>query len=111
LVDIVVLPVQLQTPSAPSVLALTRCCSHAQSNVWLDASISVLVRLWQSLSAIPGFCQQALLGISQCEHSFKNVKSINSVKQYSDASLQASSMLLLDSKVHESRIHNEHTAT
>ena len=50
-VDIVVLPVGLQTPSAPTVLALTFPLGpHAQSNVWLYISASVLVQLWQSLS-------------------------------------------------------------
>ena len=44
LVDLVVLPMGLQTSSAPSVLALTSPLgAHAQSNVWLPASASVLV--------------------------------------------------------------------
>jgi hypothetical protein len=51
LVDIVVLPMRLQTPSAPSVLALIPPLgSLCQSHVWLHASTSVLVRLRQSLS-------------------------------------------------------------
>jgi hypothetical protein len=60
LVDIVVLPIGLQNPSAPSVLSLTPPLgSHAQSNGWLCAFASVFVRLWQT--AISGSCQQALL--------------------------------------------------
>jgi len=52
LVDIFVLPMGLQTPSAPSVLPLTAPLgSHAQFNGWLQAFSSVLVTLiWQSLS-------------------------------------------------------------
>jgi hypothetical protein len=51
LVDIVVLPIGLQSPSAPSVLPqLLHWGLCAQSNGWLQASASVLVRLWQSLS-------------------------------------------------------------
>jgi hypothetical protein len=51
LVDIVVLPMGLQTPSAPSVLSLTPPLGpHAQSNGWLRASTSAFVRLWQGLS-------------------------------------------------------------
>jgi hypothetical protein len=50
-VDIVVLPIGLQIPSAPSVLPLTSPLGYlAKSNVWLQASASVLVRLWQHLS-------------------------------------------------------------
>ena len=47
LVDSVVLPMGLHTPSVPSVLSLT---PFAQSNDWLRASASVFVRLWQGLS-------------------------------------------------------------
>jgi len=46
-----VLPVGLQTPSAPTVLALTPPSGSLHSvDGWLQASTSVLVRLWQSLS-------------------------------------------------------------
>jgi hypothetical protein len=52
LVDIVVLPMGLQTPSTSSVLSLTPPleCPCAQSNDSLQAFISVSVRLWQSVS-------------------------------------------------------------
>ena len=51
LVDIVVLPMELQTPSAPSVLSqLLHWGPRAQSNGWLQTFTSVLVRLWQGLS-------------------------------------------------------------
>ena len=49
MVDIVVLPMGLQTPSAPSVLSLTPQL-ETLSNVWLQASTSVVIRLWHSLS-------------------------------------------------------------
>jgi hypothetical protein len=50
LVDIV-LPMGLQTPSAPSVLSVTPLWGpHAYSNGWLQTSTSVFVRLWQGLS-------------------------------------------------------------
>jgi hypothetical protein len=45
LVDIVILPMLLQTPSAPSVLSLTPPLG-TQSNRWLRAFASVFVRLW-----------------------------------------------------------------
>ena len=67
LVDIAVLPVGLQTPSAPTFFVLTSPLgSPVQSHGWLQASASVLVRLWKSLlgTAIPCSCQQTLLGIS-----------------------------------------------
>jgi hypothetical protein len=51
LVDIIVLSMELQTPSAPSVLSLTPPLGpHEQLNGWLQASTSVFVRLWQRLS-------------------------------------------------------------
>jgi hypothetical protein len=51
LVNIVVLPMGLQIPSAPSVLSLIPPWGpHAQSNSWLQTSTSVFVRVWQSLS-------------------------------------------------------------
>ena len=59
--DIVVLPMGLQTPLAPSVLLLWGPC--AQSDDCLPASASVLIRLWSGM-AISGSAQQALLGIS-----------------------------------------------
>jgi hypothetical protein len=52
LVDIVVLPMGLQTSSAPTVLSLTSPLV-AQLDGWLQASTSVLVRLWQSLRRQP----------------------------------------------------------
>ena len=51
MVDIVVLPMGLQTPSAPTVLSLTPPLgSSTQSKGWLQVSTSVLVRIRQSLS-------------------------------------------------------------
>jgi hypothetical protein len=51
LFDIAVLPMGLQTPSAPLVFSLTLPWGpHAQSNSWLGASASVFIRLWQRLS-------------------------------------------------------------
>jgi hypothetical protein len=50
LVDIVVLPMGLQTPLAPSVLSeLLHWGPHAHSNALLGASTSVFVRFWHSL--------------------------------------------------------------
>jgi len=51
LIDIVVLPMGLQTPSAISVHSLTPPLgTPSHSNRWLQASASVFDRLWQSLS-------------------------------------------------------------
>ena len=51
LVDIVVFPMGLQTPSAPSFLPLVPPLeSPTLSKGWLQASTSLLVRFWQSLS-------------------------------------------------------------
>lgn len=51
LVNILVLSMGWETPSAPSVLPVTSpLCSHVQSYVWLWPWTSVLMRLWQSLS-------------------------------------------------------------
>jgi hypothetical protein len=51
LVDIVVLPMGLQIPSAPSVCDLTPPLVSPRSGwCWLCASLSVFVRHWQSLS-------------------------------------------------------------
>ena len=51
LIDIVVLPMRLQKPLAPSVLPLTPPLrSPCYSEGWLQVSVFVLVRLWQSLS-------------------------------------------------------------
>jgi hypothetical protein len=50
LFDTVVLPLRLETTSAPSVFPLTPYWdTHAEFDGWLHASISVLVRHWQSL--------------------------------------------------------------
>jgi hypothetical protein len=50
LIDIVVLPVGLKTPSAPSVHSLNPPLGPCtQCNGWLWAANSVLVRLWQGL--------------------------------------------------------------
>jgi hypothetical protein len=68
LVDIVVLPMGLQTPSAPSVLALTSPWDpQTQFDVWLHASTSVLVSSGRASqgTASPGSCQQVLLGRKQ----------------------------------------------
>ena len=66
LVDIVVLPMGLQTPSASSVLSqLLHCGPNAQFNGWLKASTSVLVRLWHSLS---GDNHTRLLSVSTSGH-------------------------------------------
>jgi hypothetical protein len=50
LVDIVVLPMELQSPSALSVLPLTPplgyWAAHTQTDGWLHASAYVLVRCW-----------------------------------------------------------------
>ena len=55
MVDIVVLPMKLQTPSAPTVLALTfPLGSPAQSDVWLGACIGQA--LTEPLRG-PGSCQ------------------------------------------------------
>jgi hypothetical protein len=46
-----VLPMGLQIPSAPSVIPLTPPLRpHAQSEGWLQAFTSLLVRVWKSLS-------------------------------------------------------------
>jgi hypothetical protein len=59
LVDIVVFPVGLQTSFSSFSLTLTSPLgSLAQSDGWLLASVSLLVRLWQNLS---GDCQSRLL--------------------------------------------------
>jgi hypothetical protein len=64
LVDIVVLPMGLQTPSAPSVLPLPPPLgSPAQSDGWLQASLSGSVRLWLNLS---GDIHIRLLSTSMC---------------------------------------------
>jgi hypothetical protein len=66
LVDIVVLPMGLQTPSAPSVLPLTPPLGVPK----LSLMVSFLHLYWSGSgkasqgSGIPGSCQQALLGIS-----------------------------------------------
>ena len=50
-IDIVVLPMGLQTPSNPSVLSLTpQLCHRAPSNGWLQAFTFVFFKLRQSLS-------------------------------------------------------------
>ena len=59
LVDIVVLPMGLQTPSAPSVLPLT----PPLGSLYLHLYWSGFGRVSQG-TAIPGSCQQVLLGIS-----------------------------------------------
>jgi len=69
LVDIVVLPIELQSPSAPSVLSLALPLgSWTQSDGWLWVSESALI--WSGAGSasqgtvIPGSCQQVLLDIS-----------------------------------------------
>jgi hypothetical protein len=53
LVDSVVLPMGLQSPSDPSVLSLSPPLGcAAQSNGWLQASTSEFVRLWQRKAVI-----------------------------------------------------------
>ena len=63
LVDIVVLPMGLKTPSAP----YSSCPNFPLGVLTLSPMFGgVHPQLWQSFSgaAIPGFCQQALLGNS-----------------------------------------------
>ena len=67
LVDIVVLPMELQTPSAPSFLPFTPLLTSLCSIRCLTRSIHICID--QALAepqetAIPGSCQQALLGIT-----------------------------------------------
>ena len=62
LFDIVVPPMRLQTPSAPSVLSLTPPLGTPWSVQWLAASIHLCI--CQALAAISVSCQQTLLGIS-----------------------------------------------
>ena len=65
-VHIVVLPIRLQTPSAPSVLPLTAPLgTHDQSDCWLWASASVLANPGRASQETVILCsyQQALVGI------------------------------------------------
>jgi hypothetical protein len=65
LVDIVVLPMRLQTPSAPSVLYLTRPLGSLCSAQWLAENTLLCISQALTVSqetAISGSCQQALLG-------------------------------------------------
>ena len=68
LVNIVVLPMELQTPSAPSVLPLTRPLGTPCSVQWLSAIICICIgqALTQPLrrQLLSVSCQQALFGIS-----------------------------------------------
>jgi hypothetical protein len=65
----IVLPVGLQSPSAPSVLPLTHLSPRAQSDIWLYLHVhwSGAGRVSQRTS-LPGSCQQALLGRVWCLH-------------------------------------------
>ena len=66
LFDIVVLPMGLQTPSDPSFFPLTPLLRYPCSVRWLAACIHICIGKALAFhgTAIPGSCQQALLGIS-----------------------------------------------
>ena len=67
LLDIVVLPMGLQSPSAASFLPLTLPLGSPGSVQWLTVSICICIDqvLAEPLgTAVPGSCQQTLLGIS-----------------------------------------------
>ena len=66
LVDVFVLPMRLQTPSAPSVLSQTPPLGISCSDEWLTKSMCLCI--WKALAGsqetvISGFLHQAFLGI------------------------------------------------
>ena len=64
LIDTIVLPMGLQSPSAPSVLPLTLPLGSLGSVLWLWVFASVLgAGRTSQRTAIPGSCLQALFGI------------------------------------------------
>jgi hypothetical protein len=70
-VDIAVLPIGLQTPSAPSILPLTPPLgSRVQSDVWLQAPTSVLVRLCSSYLYWLFLCFFLLSTVCNCSPYF-----------------------------------------
>jgi len=79
LVDVIVLPMGLQTPSAPSVFSLTPPLGpHAQSDGGLQPSSPVSVGLWQSL---PGDTHIWFLAASTSCHLKNTMNSNVSIKR------------------------------